>query len=449
MSSIRLIISDLHLADGHSEIDDFGDAQQAALEGLLAAACTPGPLGLADEVELIINGDCFDFLATMPYKPEGTTDVSTAKAKLHKIIAAHNPFFTIIQRFIATPGRHITFLTGNHDIDLCFEEIRAQIYEASGVLPDDQRLSFCQTRFYRPLPDVYVEHGNHYDFWNHVMTGVWDEQGNLFNPRPETITLPVGSRYFQHAARPISRQYAYFDHLEPSIDSMRQIALLCLLNPEIVMETAKLTMELLSEPRPALSNLAPGEEAIPVKLFEQAMADFAHFRQDMVAHKKDWIETGGPGARQQSTNQTTMEYMMLREALTLPLLEAVAAICTPATYIMGEDVARGMDTVLANDPSLRYAIAGHTHMVRIDPVSNGTQSYLNTGSWTTRMALPAPGEVNEALIKWLKKPDYTHIPLRDVTQFTFAMVNSTPGSPSSASLCVWEGGSRGSYRVLA
>ncbi|MFL5628154.1 MAG: hypothetical protein ACJ788_21450 [Ktedonobacteraceae bacterium] len=449
MSSIKLIISDLHLADDHSLIDGFGDRQQAALEGLLAAACTPGPLGLADEVELIINGDCFDFLATKPYEPEGITDGPAAKAKLHKIIAAHTPFFTTIQRFIATPRRHITFLTGNHDIDLCFEEIRAQIYEASGVLPDDQRVSFCQTRFYRPLPDVYVEHGNHYDFWNHVTAGVWDEQGKLLNPRPETITLPVGSRYFQHAAHPINLQYAYFDHLEPSMNSTRQIALLCLLNPEIVMETARLIMELLSEPRPALSKLAPGEEAIPVKLFEQAIADFTHFQQDMMAHKKDWVEAGGADASQQSTNQTGMEYMMLHEALTLPLMEAVAAICTPATYTMGEDVARGMHAVLANDPSLRYAIAGHTHMVRIDPVSSGTQSYLNTGSWTTRMALPAPGEVNKALVEWLKKPDYTHIPLRDVTQFTFAMVNSTPGGPSSASLCVWEGGSKGSYRVLA
>ncbi len=144
------------------------------------------------------------------------------------------------------------------------------------------------------------------------------------------------------------------------------------------------------------------------------------------------------------------EYAMLQEALTLPLIEAVAAICTPTTYQMGESVARGMNAVLANDLNLRYAIAGHTHMLRIDPVNDGAQSYLNTASWTKRLALPAPGEVNAALVEWLRQPDWKHIPLRDVTQLTFALVSEhLPGEPSSASLCVWEGGLKGSYRVLA
>ena len=130
-------------------------------------------------------------------------------------------------------------------------------------------------------------------------------------------------------------------------------------------------------------------------------------------------------------------------------MKQAAAICTPATYQMGESFAAGMHAVLKHEPSLRYAIAGHTHMVRIDPVHNGTQSYLNTASWSTRLALPAPGEVTPALVEWLRNPDWQHIPLRDVTQLTFALINTTDDGRSSASLCVWEGGTKGSYRVLA
>jgi hypothetical protein len=114
-----------------------------------------------------------------------------------------------------------------------------------------------------------------------------------------------------------------------------------------------------------------------------------------------------------------------------------------------ERVFRFDQLILANDASLRYAIAGHTHMARIDPVSNGRQTYLITGSWTSRLSLPAPGEVNNELLRWLKSPDDEHIPLRDVTRLVFALVNSMPEGSSSASLCAWEGGSRGSYRVLA
>ena len=70
-------------------------------------------------------------------------------------------------------------------------------------------------------------------------------------------------------------------------------------------------------------------------------------------------------------------------------------------------------------------------------------------------SLPAPGEVNAALVEWLRRPDWKHVPLRDVTQFVFALVNesvqaeSQQGQASSASLCVWESGTKGSYRVLA
>ena len=448
MSNTTLVISDLHLTDGHTILDGFGDAQQAAFEGLTSAAGAAGPLGRADEIELVINGDCFDFLATAPYDTGGITDISTSLEKLSKIIATHTPFFEALRRFIETPGRHVTFITGNHDIELRLARVREEISTAIGGEHVTERVSFCPTRFYRPLPDVYIEHGNHYDFWNQAMRGLWNENGQPLDLNPSTIILPVGSHYFQHAAHPISINYAYFDRFEPSMNSMRQIALLCLLNPEIVMETAKLTMDLFSEPRKALAGLAPDEECSPDKLFEQAIIDFAALQQEMSSRKTDWVEHGNLD-NQQVQASTIIEFDMLREALKLPLVEAITAICTPTTYEMGEGVALGMQAVLKQDPTLRYAIAGHTHMVCIDSVNNGTQSYLNTASWTARLAMPAPGEITTALIEWLRHPNWEKVPLRDVTQFIFAMVNSTASGASSASLCVWEGGSKGSYRVLA
>src|SRR6266700_5384247 len=114
---------------------------------------------------------------------------------------------------------------------------------------------------------------------------------------------------------------------------------------------------------------------------------------------------------------------------------------------------RRMHTVLHSDPSLRYVLAGHTHTVRIDPIKGetaGQQVYLNTGSWASRLALPAPEEVTPELVAWLREPDRGQIPLRDVPpQCVFALVNATPEEPSSASLCLWEGGSDGQYRILA
>jgi len=543
MPSIKLIISDLHLADGHAILDGFGDAQQAALKGFLEAEwegidrgaesietrsasfaeavgakelkdapqASLKPLragGDVEDVELIINGDCFDFLVIPPFQTDSTTDPAIALGKLEKIIAAHGPFFEVLQTFISTPGHSVTFLAGNHDIELCFEEVCARIakiiYGASG---EGDGVHFCTSRFYRPLPDVYIEHGNQYDFWNST-SGIWDDMGHALTVQPDKFPLPFGSQYVLRVGHPISLAHPYFDHFEPSMNILRQIALLSLLDPELTIATAERLMGMLSYPRKALANLSPGDERIPARLFEHAMLDFLAFQQDVEARSPHWkasidrqadtlvagtmelidtparssplmplhedeanLQSGS--ANTESNEDTMMEFLTLRDALTLPSTEAIAAICTPVVYGMGEDVARGMQHVLNSDPALRYAIAGHSHMWRIDSIrsfqpadreavdavaslqaafqespQNGRQTYLNTGTWTTRVALPTPASVTPALIEWLRQPDWRNVPLRDMTQFTFVMISTSRDGPSEVRLCAWEGDADIRYRVI-
>lgn len=446
-STIKLAISDLHLSDATSLLDCFGDSQQAAFEGLLSATSPGnGPWGQGADIELIINGDCFDFLATTPYTTQSVVGPEFALQKLEKIIAAHRPFFEALRSFIAIPGHSITFITGNHDVEIVFAEVRQRICLAITGQPTHQSIYFCPARFYRPLPDVYIEHGNYYDFWNHARAGIWDEAGQPLTNDPKTIVLPVGSRYYQQVAYLASLQYPYFDHLEPSLGNTRQFALLCLVQPDLVLDMAQRAMSMLTEPRQPLARLAPGEERNPQRLFEEVMLDFVAFRDNMLAQKTDWTVSGGDT---QVSAEDMLEFMMLRDALTQPFAEAASAICIPATDQMNEAVGLGMRTVLERDPTLRYAIAGHTHMLRIDPINQGAQTYLNTASWTQRFAPPAPGAMTPELAEWLRTPDWTNIPLREVTCLTFALITAEEGGPASASLCAWEGGRHGSYRVLA
>src|SRR5205807_5451641 len=79
--TIKLIVSDLHVASGDTMLDGFGERQQAALEGLLAAAGRPpihggadSLLGEAEDLELIINGDCLDFQMMEPHDTAGADD---------------------------------------------------------------------------------------------------------------------------------------------------------------------------------------------------------------------------------------------------------------------------------------------------------------------------------------------------------------------------------------
>lgn len=452
--SIKLVLSDLHLADNSSILECFAERQQAAFEGLIAATLPAKglqetPLGQSENLELILNGDCFDFLVVTPYSVNGIVEVATALQKLEKIIAAHQDFFDTLHTFITTKGRTITFIAGNHDLELCFAEVRERICAAITGNSSDERVHFCPTRFYRPLPDIYIEHGNHYDLWNHRTMSLWDEQGQPLTLTPQTITLSSGSRYFQKAAYAVSLRYPYFDHFEPSINTVRQIAMLCLLDPRLLVHTVHVTMQLLSYPRRALAKLSLKDRRNPARLFEEVIQDFAAFQTDMREQKTDWVPIAGQEDHQQVSPETIMEVIAAHEALLLPPQEALAALCTSVPYQMGEEVASGMHAVLQQDPSLRYAIAGHTHMMRIEPSENRNQVYLNTASWTNRLALPTPQEVTPTIIEWLSNPQWQHIPLRDVTRLIFALIMAMDDGPSTASLCLWEGGRHGYYRVLA
>lgn len=209
MSEVKLVISDLHLANGHAGLDGFGPQQQAALDGLLRATEPGGPLSNADDIEFIINGDCFDFLAIRPYLDDGITTPAIALAKWEQIHAAHPAFFETLRDFLRIPCRRITFMAGNHDIELAFAEVRHAVYNAISMDAGSpaRNVFLCETRFYHPLPDVHIEHGHHYDFWNNA-GDVWDEEGEPLSHQPAKLTLPLGTQYFQRAAYPISKAYA-------------------------------------------------------------------------------------------------------------------------------------------------------------------------------------------------------------------------------------------------
>jgi UDP-2,3-diacylglucosamine pyrophosphatase LpxH len=465
MRTIKLIVSDLHAANGDTILDGFGECQQAALEGLLAAAGGSGgsPWGQADEVELILNGDCIDFLEVEPHDTGGVMHAGLAVEKLRRVIAAHGPFFETLGRFVRQPGRRMTFMMGNHDMELCFAEVHTWIMEAMGMQQDDGRVYFCPTPSYRPLPDVYIEHGHAYHFWCCDRSGFWDTSGHVRTAHPQVMTLPLERRYMQHVGQHILARYPYLGRFEPSMSIVRQTALVCLLNPAVIVEAVQHILDLLDagasgQPRKGLLHLAPGEERSPVTLFKQAVMALMAFQREAVARSPRWKEPLGKRAAFQAQVRALMEVAMLRKTLSRVsnnkgVTKAIATICTPATAAMEDSVAAGMHTVLNSDPSLRYALAGHIHTARIDPIKGGRaeqQVYLNTGSWLSRLALPTPGEVTPELVAWLREPDRGHIPLREVPpQCVFALVNATTEEPSSASLCIWEGGSNGQYRALA
>src|SRR5581483_7546972 len=247
---ICVVVSDLHLGDGSPRSEGFHQRQQEGLDGLLAALEPGGLLGEAANVELVINGDCFDFLLTPPADPERThTDRAFGVAKVERILAAHAPFFASLRGFLANPARRLTFMIGNHDLELCFPEVRARLWAALDVEP--RRARFCLSRAYRPLPDVELEHGCQFDPWNRIpelWDGFWplhdlmDDGGAESKAGPERMPLPWGSRYYYNVIALIHQRFPYVEAFMPELSAVHILALLSLFAPDLVLEGAPRTV---------------------------------------------------------------------------------------------------------------------------------------------------------------------------------------------------------------
>lgn len=442
------VLSDLHLADLCTVLEGFQTQQQAALEGLLHAALPGGSLGSSLPPHLIINGDCFDFLAVPPYPADGISTPLIGLEKLEKIAVAHEPFFSTLRDFLRQGGR-VTFLPGNHDIELCFAEVRARaahLIDPTNIYKE--HLFFCPDQRYRPVPDVLIEHGNQYDFWNYA-SGLWDDDGIALRLDPEQITLPLGTQYTHQASLPISLHYPYFERFAPPLDIARQIALLCLFNPGLVVQTAQGVARMISSTYQPLKDLSPGHEQVPADLFAHAMTDFVAFQQEMLARLPDWQSSiehhlYTPDELLQRQTGTFSALVTLRETLEQGSETALRAIFAPPGDSDDEDTARGMQHVLHTHPELRVAVAGHTHITRAEHSAHG-QAYLNTGTWIQRLAPPVDVELTPTVLNWLRAPDLAASPLTSKTAFVFARISTTPGQPSCAHLYTWEGDRDGHY----
>jgi len=129
----------------------------------------------ARSIELILNGDMFDFdsLTTIPHSPpfpvswlerrrglDAEQDKSTFKMSV--ILADHPVFVAALRRFLED-GHSVAFVIGNHDMELHWPAVQAEIRRALALSAEaDGRLRFCEW-FTLSGTDTLVEHGNQYD----------------------------------------------------------------------------------------------------------------------------------------------------------------------------------------------------------------------------------------------------------------------------------------------
>jgi UDP-2,3-diacylglucosamine pyrophosphatase LpxH len=225
-NKFKIIMSDLHLGAGYeahgNRLEDFRSDLEFA--GFLAEICAESERSHA-EVELILNGDIFEMLqvphvdcfdpqevySTDQYRSFAEID---SALKIDIIIAGHRPFFDALSRFIRVdpPRRSVTFIKGNHDLDLHWPAVRQRIRRSVVRTGDssNQLLTFEEWRICRE--GIYVEHGNQYEG---LISRVNDMEQPISENDPTQIEVPLGSWFMTDVFNRVERDRYWIDGVKP------------------------------------------------------------------------------------------------------------------------------------------------------------------------------------------------------------------------------------------
>lgn len=216
---IKLVTSDMHLSAGrfidgmlnpHEDFffdQEFIEFMQYFSSGVYGDGC---------EVELILNGDVFDFLNVQihdDFPDVVTTDV--AVEKLHKIFAGHPEVTEAMQAFVAKPGKRIVYNVGNHDMDFFFPAVREEFCKVIGGAGWNKEKVWVntETEFLEYPEGIQIHHGNQFEAVHKTNY----EQPFITENVPEPILyMPWGSVYVIKLINRLKIERDYIDKVKPA-----------------------------------------------------------------------------------------------------------------------------------------------------------------------------------------------------------------------------------------
>lgn len=131
--------------------------------------------GVQNKVELILNGDIFDFDSVMSLPKEPIYKVNwletrrglfpkQAKSlfKIQVIMEEHRRFMDALAEFIRV-GNKVVIIPGNHDVELHFKEVQKKIRTFLNLNEEEQSRLVFTSWFYISNQDTLIEHGHQQD----------------------------------------------------------------------------------------------------------------------------------------------------------------------------------------------------------------------------------------------------------------------------------------------
>lgn len=126
-------------------------------------------------VELVLNGDIFDFDSVLRLPEEAIFSISRLEKKrglfpreerscfkIKVILEDHAAFVKALSEFIRR-GNRVVFVIGNHDLELHFPQVQQEVRHALDLTQEHQKQVRFVEWFYISNEDTLIEHGNQYD----------------------------------------------------------------------------------------------------------------------------------------------------------------------------------------------------------------------------------------------------------------------------------------------
>lgn len=211
---IKIVVSDIHMGTGArpglvNPLEDFHHDER--LSELILHYCQGEFANIP--VEFIIAGDFLDLLKVLVhgrFETQVTEDIAVEKVR--RCILGHPMVFDALATFVSVPHKRITYIIGNHDMDVAFPRVQSLIKARLGN-PSDGSLAFVtEQSFYRLPGGVVVTHGHLFEALNTPSEeGIIKQQ---IDGKP-IINMPWGSRFFTEVLAPFKTEQPLIDLVHP------------------------------------------------------------------------------------------------------------------------------------------------------------------------------------------------------------------------------------------
>ncbi len=158
------------------------------------------------EVELIINGDFLHFLQ-VDFRGHYLTSIteSVALELLKTIIAGHEIVFSAMKEFLLNQNKKITYILGNHDQAMMFQNCRNYLDQFIGVPLQYKNIAYI-------IDGIHIEHGHMHESYNRLNPRKLFIRHGYIEP---ILNLPLGSHLFVHLVLKIKEKYPYIGKMRP------------------------------------------------------------------------------------------------------------------------------------------------------------------------------------------------------------------------------------------